>query len=282
MESAAPSRSADQPAPPHIKGLRAAFFDIDGTLTSFTTHAVPESAVLALHRLQSAGIKLFICSGRAPSNLAVVTNTIPIDFDGVVALNGQYCFDDQGFTASRGLEPQDVHVITDWLDHHGDVVSTFCEKDYVYLNQITPALLEAGRRLGKTAPAIQVDDPHTRIDEHETYQISPFIDVTTQNELTSLCHNVKGERWHPDFVDLMPADGGKSVGMSRLLEHYGFDRSQTIAFGDGGNDISMLRYAGLGIAMGNGTQEARQAADYVTDDVDNEGIANALRHFSII
>ena len=212
----------------------------------------------------------------------MVTDTIPIDFDGVIALNGQYCFDDQGFLFSHCLEPHDVQTITTWLDEHPAVVTTFCEKDYVYLNQITPALVKAARRLGKTAPSVHVDNPHARIDRHETFQISPFIDVSTQHELTDLCHNVKGERWHPDFVDLMPADGGKSVGMQRLLEHYGWNRSETIAFGDGGNDVSMLRYAGLGIAMGNGTKEAHRAADYVTDDVDDEGIANALRHFSII
>ncbi len=55
-----------------------------------------------------------------------------------------------------------------------------------------------------------------------------------------------------------------------------------MAFGDGGNDIDMLRFAGVGVAMGNAGEEVRQAADYVTDDVDHDGIQNALRRFGVI
>ena len=55
-----------------------------------------------------------------------------------------------------------------------------------------------------------------------------------------------------------------------------------MAFGDGGNDVSMLRHVGIGVAMGNAGDEARRAADYVTTSVDEDGILNALRHFGVI
>lgn len=71
--------------------IKTAFFDIDGTLTSFVTHVVPQSTVDALHALQRNGVKVFICSGRAPSYMGVVLDTIPVTFDGIVGLNGQYC-----------------------------------------------------------------------------------------------------------------------------------------------------------------------------------------------
>ena len=64
--------------------IKAAFFDIDGTLTSFVTHVVPQSTVDALRALQAKGVKIFICSGRAPSYMGVVLNTIPVTFDGIV------------------------------------------------------------------------------------------------------------------------------------------------------------------------------------------------------
>ena len=57
--------------------IKTAFFDIDGTLTSFVTHVVPQSTVDALHALQRNGVKVFICSGRAPSYMGVVLDTIP-------------------------------------------------------------------------------------------------------------------------------------------------------------------------------------------------------------
>ena len=95
--------------------IRAVFFDIDGTLTSFTTHTVPDSTIEAIHRLQAAGVKVLICTGRAPSQMHVVLDTMPVTFDGVVAFNGQYCFDDTGFFASQALDTADIEVILDWL-----------------------------------------------------------------------------------------------------------------------------------------------------------------------
>ena len=64
------------------------------------------------------------------------------------------------------------------------------------------------------------------------------------------------------------------------LERYGIAPEDSIAFGDGGNDASMLRMCGIGVAMGNASPDAIAAADYVTDDVDHDGIARALDHFA--
>ena len=98
--------------------IKAAFFDIDGTLTSFVTHVVPQSTVDALRALQAKGVKIFICSGRAPSYMGVVLNTIPVTFDGIVGLNGQYCMDDTGLSYRHPLDQVDVERITAWLDEH--------------------------------------------------------------------------------------------------------------------------------------------------------------------
>ena len=173
-------------------------------------------------------------------------------------------------------------VIVDWLDRNPDVVATFSECDYVYFNRITPAMEATWNQLGKTAPTRFVDDPHTRPFTHETFQISPFITPEQEAELVGLCRNVTGVRWHPDFTDMIPADGGKPRGIRCFMEHHGFSREQTMAFGDGGNDIAMLRFAGIGVAMGNANDEVKAVADYVTDDVDHDGIMNALLHFGIL
>lgn len=155
--------------------IRAVFFDIDGTLTSFTTHTVPDSTIEAIHRLQAAGVKVLICTGRAPSQMHVVLDTMPVTFDGVVAFNGQYCFDDTGFFASQALDTADIEVILDWLDRHPDVVCNFGEKDYVYFNQSNDLLRATWSKLGKTAPTRYFEDPRTRALDHETFQISPFV-----------------------------------------------------------------------------------------------------------
>ena len=64
-----------------------------------------------------------------------------------------------------------------------------------------------------------------------------------------------------------------------MAAHLGLDPKRTIAFGDGGNDASMIRKAGIGIAMGNALESLKQEADYVTTTVDDDGVLNALRHY---
>ena len=89
-------------------------------------------------------------------------------------------------------------------------------------------------------------------------------------------------RWEDDFCDILPAGGGKPNGLAHTLAHLGLSREQSIAFGDGGNDVTMLEYAGIGVAMGNACDAAKAAADYVTDDITADGLAKALAHFGLI
>ena len=67
-----------------------------------------------------------------------------------------------------------------------------------------------------------------------------------------------------------------------MAEHLGMDISETMAFGDGGNDKSIICAAGIGVAMGNAIDDVKALASYVTDHVDNDGVSKALRHFGII
>ena len=91
---------------------------------------VPQSTVDALHALQRNGVKVFICSGRAPSYMGVVLDTIPVTFDGIVGLNGQYCTTRDGLDYRHPIDQADVKLITDWLETHADVVANYAESDY--------------------------------------------------------------------------------------------------------------------------------------------------------
>lgn len=89
-------------------------------------------------------------------------------------------------------------------------------------------------------------------------------------------------RWNPLFADVVPAGVDKAEGIDRLLARFRIGLDETMAFGDGGNDIPMLRHVGTGVAMGNADEAVKAEADYVTTSVDEEGIARALRHFGLI
>ncbi|RSX55793.1 hydrolase [Bifidobacterium dolichotidis] len=264
------------------ENIYAAFFDIDGTLTSFTTNSVPESTIEALHELQQRGICIFICTGRAPSFLSVVLDRIPITFDGIVGLNGQYCVVDNEIIRSKPLEPRDVRTIIDWLNEHPEIVASFCEEDYVYFNHANEQMKAQWKSLGKTAPKVFFDDPMKRTLDHDTFQISPYISYEQECDIVSRCDNVRGVRWAPSFSDLITGDGGKHRGIETVMEHFGWTCEQAIAFGDSGNDIDMLQAAGIGVAMGNAAADVQQEADIVTDDVDHDGIMHALTTLRIL
>ncbi|WP_417852154.1 Cof-type HAD-IIB family hydrolase [Bifidobacterium moraviense] len=276
--------------------ITSAFFDIDGTLTSFVSHVVPDSTLVALRALRERGVRIFICTGRSPSQATTVLDTIPLAFDGYVTFNGQYCVldesPDEGGSAGDGLrrgtviaehplDRGDLAIYLDWLRAHPQVVSNFGERDYVYFNHVDETMRATWRSLGKTAPPVYVDDP-ARALTHPTYQVSPYVTPDEEAELTALMPHTTGVRWHPAFTDLIPADGGKPAGMRTFLERFGLHVADAAAFGDGGNDVAMIEAAGVGVAMGNARDEVKRSADLVTDDVDGNGIANALRRLGAI
>ena len=98
----------------------------------------------------------------------------------------------------------------------------------------------------------------------------------------SVLPNCEATRWNPLFADVVPKGSSKAIGIDKIIEHYGFSLDETMAFGDGGNDMEMLKHVGIGVAMGNAGDEVKDVADYVTDSVDDDGVWNALVHFGVI
>lgn len=72
------------------------------------------------------------------------------------------------------------------------------------------------------------------------------------------------------------------AGIQKLLEHYHLNADSIMAFGDGDNDVDMLEFARIGVAMGNASQKAKKAADYITTDIDSDGISHALKYFGLV
>ena len=116
----------------------------------------------------------------------------------------------------------------------------------------------------------------------ETFQIITIMPAERDNDVLQMLPHCRLPRWHPQFSDLVNADNSKATGIDSILHHYGIDRNECIGFGDGGNDIEMLDFCGIGVAMGNADDNVKAHADYVTTSVDDEGIAKALRQLHII
>lgn len=257
--------------------IRAAFFDIDGTLLPFQAEQIPASTRAALATLRQAGVRIFIATGRPPIHLPHLHALDDVPFDGYVTMNGQYCYLADGTELYRhAIDPAALRTLLPYADQEKISVG-FIEKDRSTFNLINRHSAEHCRKLGFSA-----GDVAARIASAPIYQLSAFFPARQQAAFLQHCPGCVAVRWNDDFVDVLPAGGGKPRGIEQVLRALGLERDQSIAFGDGGNDVDMLRYAGIGVAMGNACPEAKAAADYVTGDVLADGLADGLRHFGLI
>lgn len=257
--------------------IQAAFFDVDGTLLSHKTNTVPQSAVHALEQLRRRGIRIFTATGRHIRELDKLHPLRGLRFDGAVTLNGQYCRDDGGVIYDCPIHSSDVAAILSFLKDHS-FPCIFVEEESMYINFHNQRVAEVQAAIHSEMPA---PGDLNRGYDHPIYQIILYMDDTELKLLPELPH-VRITRWHSGGVDLIPADGGKAAGIAKVLEHYGLTREEAIAFGDGHNDVDMFRAVGTAVAMGNACQAAKDAADYITDDPDNDGVWNALKHFGVL
>jgi len=116
----------------------------------------------------------------------------------------------------------------------------------------------------------------------EIFQMTPFITLEQEKVILPQLPGCEAGRWFPAFTDITAKGNTKQKGIDEIIRHFGIRLEETMAFGDGGNDVSMLRHAAIGVAMGNAVDEVKEHANYITTSVDENGIANALKHFSII
>ncbi len=257
--------------------IKAIFFDIDGTLVSFQTHTVPEPTREALIHLRRQGIKLFIATGRP---LAQINNLGDLVFDGYITLNGAYCLRGDGTVISRRPIPRsNVEALIRYQDQHPFPCICVSEHD-ISINFVDDAVSKLSQLVAVAPPPIKSLEEASR---QAILQMSIYVDREREEELIrDVLPDCESSRWNPLFTDLNRKGVDKASGIDQILDYYGLSLEESMAFGDGGNDIAMLRHAAIGIAMGNAMDEVKVHADYVTDSVDGLGIPNALRHFGLL
>ena len=86
----------------------------------------------------------------------------------------------------------------------------------------------------------------------------------------------------PYFCEICSGEAKKSLGVQYLCDMWGFKKEEILTIGDQNNDIDLVQAGGIGVAMGNGTPELKQCADYITDTVENDGFVKAIEKFVLI
>ena len=233
--------------------IKAVFFDIDGTLVPFKSHSVQESTRRAIHEIRVKGVKVFICTGRP---IQFIDNLEGVEYDGMVTVTGALCIDAEGHIISYKYIPR--NNVESLLEDVLDIVKFLNVPNLNYLP----------------------------LEEALNDDILQLIGFFREDEEVFLKKNVLKDcnpmRWHELFADVVAGNVSKSAGIDAMIDHYGIDLSETMAFGDGGNDILMLDHVAIGIAMGNAGDKVKEHADYITDDADKDGILHALQHFGLL
>lgn len=256
--------------------IKAVFLDFDGTLFSHHSASIPASAYEAIDKLRENGIKVFLCTGRAPAEFKDFDLT-RLHIDGRILSNGQMVFDENDeLIYEQSIEGE--------LKER--VISLFNEKrfpmymvtrDDIYLNDVNETVYEVQDAVSSGIPRIK------EYEGEDVYMASAFFnseeDVKTIYELSDLAEITW---WHLGAVDIVPKGISKANGIDQVCKLFGITDQETLGVGDGENDIGMLKHCAIGIAMGNAAPSTKEAADYVTDDIDDDGLYNALKHYRLI
>lgn len=260
-----------------MRKYKAVFLDIDGTLVSFATHRVSPAVEEAIGELRASGVKVFIATGRM---LAMLNAVEHIEFDGYVTYNGACCTDrERQVIYSDPIPKHYMEALRKRLEKRPFPVAFMAFKEML-LNYEHPSVEWLAEHINIPRPRVAGME---EIMAQDVYQLCVFLDeAETAELLRETLPECAAARWIPLFADVNMKHINKGAGIDHVISHFGIDISETMAFGDGGNDIPMLRHAAVGVAMGNATKEVQAAADYTTGTVDEDGIVQALLHYGML
>ncbi len=260
--------------------IKALFFDIDGTLVSFETHEIPENTVVALKNAKAKGIKIFISTGRPKAFLTSNLDVIRPLIDGYITNNGALVDVGGVPVVKHNISKSDVAKLLDDARQFDYPTILMSKDDFSVYNHkpVVEKVFNVGLHIPVDVNRIPID----KILEQDIMQITSFFDEQHEKILMPTMDTCVAGRWSPEFVDITSSLADKGKGLESVAKYLGIAVADTMSFGDGGNDIPIIQKAGIGVAMGNSMPGVQHHADYVTTTVDDDGIANALRHFGVV
>ncbi len=263
-----------------MRNIKAAFFDVDGTLTCIKTKRIPASTFQAINKLQEKGIKTFICSGR---HLLDIKHLDLPPFDGYISINGACCVVNDKIIYKNTIPSEDIERLIEWQQGPHKFPCILETEDNVYLNFINENVEIIQRYIDIRTPKMCSFDEWSAMARSGIEQMLCFFGPEHDKKIIKeVLPGCTTQRWCDFFSDVIAAGSDKARGIDIIANHFGFKIEETIAFGDGANDISMLQYAGIGVAMGDADECVKAVSDYITDPVEKDGIMNALYKFGIL
>ncbi len=260
---------------------KTVFFDLDGTLLGTRNgrrFQIPPSALRALRRLRENGHRIAVCSGRQET---FIHKFFPGLFRSFVALNGAHVVYEGKTVLNRVLTPEQIRRLIAHFQPFG-CRFVFVGRLHGWTYHVPPQLYPRMEEIYGL--------PGYLIPRWEPEQIQAgtmdFI-FETEEEYDRCAGAFTGGliiNRHPGGLtsDLSFPDWNKAKGIEAFLRCSGIPKEDTIAFGDGYNDLPMMDAVGYAVAMGNAVDEIKQKADYVTAPIFEDGIEKGLKHLGLL
>jgi Cof subfamily protein (haloacid dehalogenase superfamily) len=256
--------------------------DIDETLVRFPDPPSPR-VVDAIQRAASAGITVCLVTGRAFRRARPIAQALALDAPLICNHGGSIRSAQTGETIHRTILPVSLGIeIVDWLQTQGIRQLVF-DGDVVYHNAQPGEVVPDFTVYTRGESAIYAPDLLPILPEGIEIILNTSRDHDRLAAVYARAQARYGDRVrvlfsHPHGMDILP-DSSKSEALAWLAAHLGIAQHQVIAIGDGDNDVDMLAWAGLGVAMDNGTPNARAAADVIAPPFDADGVAWAVEQY---
>lgn len=272
---------------PHPYRLVA--LDLDGTLLTGKRTIAP-SSIATIKRVRERGIEVILVTGRHhtavyPYHWQLELNTPAI------CCNGTYVYDfaRQRVLTSDPLDKNTSRTLVDWSEHHGIHMLLYSDDVIIYreINENLRSFLAWSTTLPENVrPHVRPAEGDFHEEVEKADQIWKFL-VTAENSpamadsLEEIATTLPIDyEWSWDNrVDINPYGNSKGRRLEEIARRKGLLPSEVLAIGDQMNDITMLRFAGMGVAMGNAREEVKETADYVTAGNEEDGVAAALERF---
>ncbi|MDR1781796.1 MAG: Cof-type HAD-IIB family hydrolase [Bacilli bacterium] len=262
-----------------FENIKIAFFDVDGTLYSYHIEGFHESTIEALRKLKENNIKIAIATGRPYEmlyQLEALTNKV--DFDYFVVSNGQAIYQNDKLLYKNYINPEDVKNV---IKKANELDYAYClvGDDYCIANKINNIMDFAFKKVETELPEVRkIDESFNKPANH----LVMYENLNTMYHFRNVIKHSIMTSWTIEAYDFVPNNGVKANGIKLVIDHLGIDPSEAIAFGDGHNDLDMIKYVGFGVAMGNASDELKEAADYVCEHIDDDGVYKTLKKIKLI
>ena len=258
--------------------------DLDGTLTNSEKNITPRTFD-ALMKAQREGVRLVLASGRPTFGIAALANQLQLaDYGGyVLSYNGGRIIDwcKKTVIFSQVVDQKLVPILYDFAEKAQLPIVTYLPDAILASKNEGEYLAEEARINGMPVVVAQnfVEEAMQIAGGSTKFLIpgEPELLIQLESEMkAALSEQMEVFRSAPFFLELPPKGIDKAQSLQRLLTHLGLERESLMAFGDGFNDLSMIQFAGQGVAMANAVEEVKSIADFVTTSNEEDGIAHAL------